>query len=126
MSEDEQIKVVLIGDPGVGKSSLLLRFISDRYASILEPTLGAAFLSRSLQVGEKKLVFNVWDTAGQERFRALTKIYYRDARAVILVCDLARKGTVEALKGWYREVRECAPNDVGQCYLSPSSCRQQV
>lgn len=125
MSEEEQVKVVFIGDPGVGKSCLLLRFISGRYDCTTETTLGAAFLSRSLTVKEKVWHFNVWDTAGQERFRSLTKVYYRDARAVVLVADLTRPYTFKALKSWYQEVRENAPNNIGQCYSSVGDCWEQ-
>lgn len=109
----EQVKVVLLGDAGVGKSSLLRRFVQDAFGDDSEPTMGAAFLSRTIRVGDKSIHFNIWDTAGQERYRALAKMYYRDALVVLLVFSLAQPESWRSLSDWYQEVIDNAPKDIG-------------
>ncbi|XP_068642559.1 ras-related protein RABC2a-like isoform X2 [Aristolochia californica] len=80
---DYSFKILLIGDSGVGKSSLLVSFISNALED-LAPTIGVDFKIKLLTVGGKKLKLTIWDTAGQERFRTLTSSYYRGAQGIIL------------------------------------------
>jgi len=103
-SFDEQFKLLLIGDTGVGKSSILLRFTDDLFED-LSPTIGVDFKVKVMQVNRKKVKLTIWDTAGQERFRTLTSSYYRGAHGVILVYDVTRRETFDNLKDiWLREV----------------------
>ncbi|KAF9608252.1 hypothetical protein IFM89_008537 [Coptis chinensis] len=81
---DYSFKMLLIGDSSVGKSSLLLSFISNSVDDNLSPTIGVDFKIKLLTVVEKKLKLTIWDTAGQERFRTLTSSYYRGAQGIIL------------------------------------------
>ncbi|GKV46320.1 hypothetical protein SLEP1_g53306 [Rubroshorea leprosula] len=83
-SYDLSFKILLIGDSGVGKSSILVSFISSSVED-LAPTIGVDFKIKLLAVGGKKLKLTIWDTAGQERFRTLTSSYYRGAQGIILV-----------------------------------------
>ncbi|KAL4621587.1 ras-related protein RABC2a-like isoform X3 [Castanea sativa] len=80
---DYSFKVLLIGDSGVGKSSLLLSFISN-FVHDLSPTIGVDFKVKLLTIGGKRLKLTIWDTAGQERFGTLTSSYYRGAHGIIL------------------------------------------
>ncbi|XP_050249992.1 ras-related protein RABC2a-like isoform X3 [Quercus robur] len=80
---DYSFKVLLIGDSGVGKSSLLLSFISN-FVHDLSPTIGVDFKIKLLTIGGKRLKLTIWDTAGQERFGTLTSSYYRGAHGIIL------------------------------------------
>nr|XP_010908000.1 ras-related protein RABC2a [Elaeis guineensis] len=103
-SYDYAFKILLIGDSGVGKSSLLLSFISS-HVDDLAPTIGVDFKIKHLTVGGKRLKLTIWDTAGQERFRTLTSSYYRGAQGIILVYDVTRRETFANLADiWAREI----------------------
>ncbi|EEC78328.1 hypothetical protein OsI_18064 [Oryza sativa Indica Group] len=97
---DYLFKLLLIGDSGVGKSSLLLRFTSDAFED-LSPTIGVDFKVKMVNTGGKKLKLAIWDTAGQERFRTLTSSYYRGAQ----VYDVTRRETFTNLSDiWAKEI----------------------
>ncbi|KAF7117061.1 hypothetical protein RHSIM_RhsimUnG0004300 [Rhododendron simsii] len=103
-SYDLSFKILLIGDSGVGKSSLLVSFISSSLQD-LAPTIGVDFKIKHLTVGGKRLKLTIWDTAGQERFRTLTSSYYRSAQGIILVYDVTRRETFTNLSDvWAKEV----------------------
>jgi small GTP-binding protein len=113
MSTPITVKVVLLGNSGVGKSSLALRFTADAFADEHDPTLGAAFMTKTMNFNDRKVKFNIWDTAGQERYRSMARMYYQDAQAAILVYDLTSKESFTELKNWYKELRENAPPQLG-------------
>lgn len=101
---DYSFKILLIGDSGVGKSSILLSYISN-FVHDLSPTIGVDFKIKMLTVGGKKLKLTIWDTAGQERFGTLTSSYYRGAHGIILVYDVTRRETfTNLMKVWAKEV----------------------
>ncbi|KMZ61684.1 Ras-related protein RABC2a [Zostera marina] len=101
---DYSFKILLIGDSGVGKSSLLVSFISS-HVEELSPTIGVDFKIKHLTVDGKKLKLTIWDTAGQERFRTLTSSYYRSAQGIILVYDVTRRETFTNLCDiWAKEI----------------------
>ncbi|XP_068642558.1 ras-related protein RABC2a-like isoform X1 [Aristolochia californica] len=107
---DYSFKILLIGDSGVGKSSLLVSFISNALED-LAPTIGVDFKIKLLTVGGKKLKLTIWDTAGQERFRTLTSSYYRGAQGIILVYDVTRRETFTNLSDvWVKEVELYSTN----------------
>jgi Ras-related protein Rab-18 len=98
------VKILLVGDSGVGKSSLLMRFIDDTFEEV-SPTVGVDFKLKMLNVEGKKLKLTVWDTAGQERFRTLTSSYYRGAQGVVFVYDLTSTESFKNLEEiWQKEV----------------------
>lgn len=99
------MKVVLIGDSGVGKSSLMLRFTADTFDEDISATIGIDFKSKRVPVSGGGIVqLQLWDTAGQERFRTLTSSYYRGANAVLLVFDVNAPHSFEHLQRWLDEV----------------------
>ncbi|KAK9230225.1 hypothetical protein WN944_023192 [Citrus x changshan-huyou] len=101
---DYLFKLLMIGDSGVGKSSLLLSFTSDNFEE-LSPTIGVDFKVKYVDVGGKKLKLAIWDTAGQERFRTLTSSYYRGAQGIIMVYDVTRRDTFTNLSDvWAKEI----------------------
>lgn len=101
---DYLFKLLMIGDSGVGKSSLLLSFTSDAFED-LSPTIGVDFKVKYVMMGGKKLKLAIWDTAGQERFRTLTSSYYRGAQGIIMVYDVTRRDTFTNLSEiWAKEI----------------------
>ncbi|XP_077253193.1 ras-related protein RABC2a-like [Tasmannia lanceolata] len=107
---DLSFKILLIGDSGVGKSSILVSFISNALDD-LSPTIGVDFKIKLLNIGGKRLKLTIWDTAGQERFRTLTSSYYRGAQGIILVYDVTRRETFTNLSDvWAKEVELYSTN----------------
>ncbi|NXE24650.1 RB18B protein, partial [Ardeotis kori] len=98
------LKLLLIGDSAVGKSSLLLRFTDGAFDPCLNPTIGVDFKVKKMVVDGHVLQLAIWDTAGQERFRTLTPSYYRGAQGVVLVYDVTRKDTFAGLESWLNEL----------------------
>lgn len=104
MEYDHLFKLVLVGDSGVGKSSLLLRFADGTFDEHLQSTIGVDFKLKMMRVGPKMCKVTIWDTAGQERFRTLTSSYYRGAHGIILVYDVTRPETFSSLATWLNEI----------------------
>lgn len=96
-------KLVLLGDMGAGKSSLVLRFVKGQFTDYQESTIGAAFLTKT--VPEFKVKFEIWDTAGQERYHSLAPMYYRGAAAAIIVYDITSTDSFNRAKNWVRELQ---------------------
>merc|ERR1719242_367150 len=99
-------KFVLVGDSGVGKSSVLLRFTEDEFCESYINTIGVDSRSRTLQFGEQRVVLQIWDTAGQERFRTITSTYYRGAQGVMLVYDVTNYQSWLNIPDWLHEVEK--------------------
>jgi Ras-related protein Rab-18 len=99
-------KLLLIGDSGTGKSSILLRFTDDTWLlpDQVSATIGVDFKVKIIDVDDSKYKLTIWDTAGQERFRTLTSSYYRGAQGVILVYDVSTRSTFEHLTTWFNEL----------------------
>ena len=112
MSDDEEeiesCKVVLIGESGVGKTSIISQFINETFQVNMESTSGATFSSKVVTLSNKnKIKLEIWDTAGQERYRALTKMFYKDAAAAILVCDITDKNSFDQIKEyWVDQIKQ--------------------
>ena len=105
-----QKKVVILGDSGVGKTSILFRYIFDKFDNQNLPTLGASFKSKVIMIpGENNSIkLNLWDTAGQEKFKSLTRMYYQDAEAAVIVYDATFRESFESAKNWVADLRENA------------------
>ena len=120
MAEEEEdkgalpCKVVLIGESGVGKTSIISRYISNTFSSVIASTPGANFTTKTVFLPEENqsIKFEVWDTAGQEKFRALAKVFYKNAAVCILVYDITRKASFDELKKyWITEIKaNASPN----------------
>ncbi|KAK7318444.1 hypothetical protein RJT34_03146 [Clitoria ternatea] len=107
---DYLFKLLMIGDSGVGKSSLLLSFTSDDFED-LAPTIGVDFKVKYVIIGGKKLKLAIWDTAGQERFRTLTSSYYCGAQGIIMIYDVTRRETFTNLSEiWAKEIELYSTN----------------
>ena len=98
---ETRLKVVLLGDAGVGKTAIIRRYYEDKFNDILESTYNASFIEKVINVENKKIVLELWDTVGQEAYRSLTKIFTKNARIIILVYDVTSKETFNSLNYWY-------------------------
>ena len=102
-------KIVLIGNVAVGKSSIIKRFILNEFNTNYNGTIGTELSKKSLLISENKMVnLFIWDTCGQERFRTVTRQYYRDTQAILLVFDLTNEKSFNDLQSWYDEAIEYA------------------
>jgi len=107
-----EAKIVLLGDTGVGKTSIVLRYVEQRFSNTSTPTIGASFLTKTIWVNENRIKLQLWDTAGQERFRSLAPMYYRGAAAALLVYDVTDEESFEQVKDWVKELRHNSTDDV--------------
>ena len=106
-----EIKIVLLGDPAVGKSSLVQRFCQDKFEDNYKLTIGGAYLQKDVKLKNgDTLKLHIWDTGGQEKFRSMASLYYKDAVAAILVYDVSSAETLESLDYWVKELNENIDN----------------
>ena len=112
----KSVKAVLLGESGVGKTCIIARFINNTFENNIMSTTGASYAGKTMsfdEFGGKCIKFEIWDTAGQEKYRALTKIFYKDAGVAILVYDITRKESFDEIKDyWYNQIKECAPKNI--------------
>lgn len=110
---DIACKVMLIGDSGVGKTCLLVRFKDNAFLSgSFISTVGIDFRNKVVNVDGTKVKLQIWDTAGQERFRSVTHAYYRDANALLLLYDVTNKSSFDNIRAWLAEINEYAQDNV--------------
>lgn len=105
MNTTTEVKLCLLGESGVGKSSILQRFVYNTFNPNAESTIGASFMMKNMVLHDRTLKFNIWDTAGQERYRALAPMYYRGAAAAIIVYDITSQDSFAAVQSWVRELQ---------------------
>lgn len=98
-------KLVLLGDASVGKSCLVVRFAKGEFYEYQEPTIGAAFMTQTVQLPDSTVKFEIWDTAGQERYKSLAPMYYRGAAAAVIVYDMSSEESFRAAKLWVQELQ---------------------
>lgn len=111
---DYFFKILLIGDSGVGKSCLLLRFADDSWTDTHISTIGVDFKIKTLTIDGKTIKLQIWDTAGQERFRTITSSYYRGAQGIILVYDCTDMESFQNVKQWMGEIDRYACENVNK------------
>ena len=127
MSEEEAkpVKAVLIGESGVGKTSIISRFVNNMYDDNSLSNMNVAFSAKNMKFdafGGKEIKYELWDTAGQEKFRAVTRFLYKDAQVVILVYDITVKESFNEIKDyWYNQVKENCPTNTIIC-LEGNKC----
>jgi len=114
---DFLIKLLLIGDSGVGKSCLLLRFCDDAWTPSFITTIGIDFKIRTIELDGKKIKLQIWDTAGQERFRTITTAYYRGAMGILLVFDLTDERSFNNVRTWHSNVEQHATEGVNKILI---------
>uniref|UniRef100_A0A6B2LJB4 Ras-related protein Rab-7b n=1 Tax=Arcella intermedia TaxID=1963864 RepID=A0A6B2LJB4_9EUKA len=102
------LKVVLLGESGVGKTALLNRFLHKQFTSAYKSTIGADFLTQEIQINDRIVTLQIWDTAGQERFNSMGKVFYRGADCCIFVFDVTKPKTLSSLEFWIQEFQSNA------------------
>ncbi|XP_043463189.1 ras-related protein Rab-21-like [Leptopilina heterotoma] len=108
-------KVVLLGEGCVGKTSVALRYVEDKFNDkhiSTEPTIQASYLKKKLNINGKRINLAIWDTAGQEKFHSLGPIYYRMSNGAILVYDITDKASFQKVKDWVKELRKMLGSDI--------------
>lgn len=107
MEDDENsLKIVLLGDSGIGKTTIVSKFVTGTIPDAATPTVGAAFTTKDFNFHNSSYRLLIWDTAGQELYRGLTPMYYRNAVIAIIVFDLSRSKTFDSCKYWINELHE--------------------
>eukprot|EP01119_Soliformovum_irregulare_P007161 TRINITY_DN19560_c0_g1_i1.p1 TRINITY_DN19560_c0_g1~~TRINITY_DN19560_c0_g1_i1.p1 ORF type:complete len:229 (-),score=61.98 TRINITY_DN19560_c0_g1_i1:106-792(-) len=114
---DYLIKLLLIGDSGVGKSCLLLRFSDDSFTPSFITTIGIDFKIRTVDLEGKRIKLQIWDTAGQERFRTITTAYYRGAMGILLVYDVTDEKSFANIRNWVRNIEQHASENVNKILI---------
>jgi small GTP-binding protein len=115
MSSPIEVKVCIIGDTDVGKTSLSTRYCHGEFPENSTPTIGASFLQRRVVVDNVEISLQIWDTAGQERFRSMAPMYYRGAKAAICVFDVTNEESFNRVTTWLRDLRAHADPNVVIC-----------
>ncbi|KAJ1737528.1 GTP-binding protein [Coemansia sp. RSA 2049] len=116
-SYDYLMKLLIIGDSGVGKSCLLLRFSDDQFTPSFITTIGIDFKIRTIELDGKRIKLQIWDTAGQERFRTITTAYYRGAMGILLVYDVTDERSFNNIENWYMNVEQHASEGVNKILI---------
>ena len=106
------LKIVLIGDSGVGKTNILSRFINNEFSLTTQATVGVEFGSKIIKKGEKLIKLQIWDTAGQERYKSITSAYYKGSKGAFVVYDISRKSTFDNVDKWIDELKNHGSEDV--------------
>jgi small GTP-binding protein len=110
---NESMKIILIGDSKTGKTSIVNQYIYKQFSYNFLSTIGIGNSQKEIVFDNKKIILDIWDTAGQEKFRALTRIFYKNAKAVIIVYSITNKQTFDEAKNyWYEQVKQNCHSDV--------------
>ena len=107
-------KLVLLGESGVGKSSISIRYVKDEFYEYQESTIGAAFLTKSIDIDGHEMKFEIWDTAGQDRFKTITSSYYRGAHGIIVTYDITDRDSFAKVSEWMSEVDKHSDKNISR------------
>ena len=110
--EEINLKILLIGDSSVGKTSILLKYIEDKFAENYVSTIGIEYKIKSLIINGKKVLLRIWDTSGQERYRSITQNFYRNANGILFIFDITNKETFDNIKNWLMDSDGCEDHKV--------------
>jgi len=100
-----ETKIVILGQSGVGKTSMVNQYVRGQFSGNTTATIGAAFMKKEIVINNCKIILQIWDTAGQERFRSMAPMYYRGAHAAILVFDVSSPESLEQASSWVGELQ---------------------
>ena len=114
VNKSNSIKIIMIGDSGVGKTCICNRIINNKYDKHTPSTIGAHFFTKVVPYKDENIILNFWDTAGQERFRSLINLYFRGSDVVLLVFDLTEPDSLNNIDEWYSKINE---NNIEKPYI---------
>ena len=106
------IKLILLGESGVGKTSIINRYIEDSFSDIMASSSSMTYTTKELIINQQKIHLNIWDTVGQEKFRALSKLFFKDTKIVILVYSITSKKTFENMEYWHNLFKETIGDEI--------------
>ena len=112
------LKVIVIGDSGVGKTNLITRFCENNFKDTYVATIGVDFKIKSLPINDKKIKMQIWDTAGQERFKNITQTYYKGAAGILLVYSMTDARSFENVEKWITQIDNNAPEGVSKILVA--------
>jgi Ras-related protein Rab-8A len=118
---DMQIKLLMIGDSGVGKTCLLLRYSNDSFSPTFITTIGIDFKIKNIEIEDKRIKLQIWDTAGQERFRTITTSYFRGAQGIVRVYDVTDRRSFESIRNWISQIQQHADIHVNKILVGNKS-----
>ena len=108
---DERIRIMLLGDSNVGKTSILKRYCKNQFSESYISSVGIDFETKYIKVDEKTINLQIWDTAGQERYKVICKNYYNKGDGFIIVYDITNKRSFDSIVNWVEDIKELASND---------------
>ncbi|CAH8504494.1 unnamed protein product [Schistosoma guineensis] len=117
-SYDALFKILLIGDSGVGKTCLLVRYVEESFVPTFISTIGIDFKIKTIELEGKKIKLQIWDTAGQERFHTITSSYYRGAMGIMLIYDITSRQTFDNIQTWMNRTFSLASNEVEKLLIA--------
>ena len=107
-----EYKIILIGDPGVGKTSIMTKFVSNEFQNTYLSTIGVEFKLKEIYINNNTCArLKIWDTCGQEKFRAITRQYFKNSEGVFIVFDLSNRETIKRLNVWMKDIQDNIDND---------------
>ena len=112
IKEDFKVKIVLLGDSGVGKTNLISRFTKNMFSPNSKATIGVEFFIKTYKVNNKILKIEIWDTAGQERYKSITSVYYKGAKGAFIVYDITSRKSFDDVDKWIEEIKEKTSKDI--------------
>ncbi|CAG9466549.1 unnamed protein product [Pedinophyceae sp. YPF-701] len=118
---NDLVRLLLIGDSGVGKSCLLLRFTENSFQSSFVTTIGIDFKTKVVNIDNRSVKLQIWDTAGQERFRTITSAYYRGAQGILMVYDITDERSFENIRHWVKNIEQHAAGNVDRILVGNKS-----
>ena len=105
-------KILLLGDSGVGKSCIIIRYIENNFSNNLMNSIGVDFKLKNIEIDSKKIKLQIWDTAGQERFKTITTSYYKGAHAILVVFDITDRDSFDHVRNWMADIDKFAKEGV--------------
>jgi small GTP-binding protein len=110
--EDYSIKIVVVGDSGVGKSNILTRYVQNEFNQDSKATVGVELSTKTYKINDKYVKVHLWDTAGQERYKSITAAYYKGAKGAMIVYDMTKPESFNNVDKWFNEIREYGEKNV--------------